>query len=366
MPISAIAKSKRFYIAASVVAALVIMALDFHTDADIDAGVLYIVVVFMSISFCDTRGVIIVALCCAILSLIGWYFSLGDIWGVPAIVNRLLGLLAVGFTTYLGLKDRMAQIELQEAWTQLSRANRVATVGELTSSIAHEIKQPITGIINDASVAMNWLAAQPPVLHDMKEALEGIVSAAERANEVMDGIRALVKKEPMRKVLLNLNDVIAEVLLLCHSELQRNRISVQTHLATDLWPVPGDRIHLQQVLLNLILNAVESMRESDAGRRKVVIISKNEGSNGVVVTIRDFGQGLSADDCAKVFTAFYTSKPGGLGMGLTISRSIVERHAGRLSAIQNEGSGATFQMWLPIDSQAGSVASQLHRLKSDV
>lgn len=343
-----------------------ILALDISTDVVINVGVLYVIVVFMSLRFCDTRGVIIVALCCGVLTAIGWYLSSGNTWATAAITNRLLGLLALGFATFLGLRDRAAHIALQEAGMQLARANRVATMGELTASIAHEIKQPLTGIITDTYAASCWLAAEPPNVEGLKESLENIVSAAERASAVTDRIRALVKKEPMRKDSLNLNDVIAEVLFFIRNELQRNHISFQTRLASDLRPVIGDRVQLQQVLLNLILNAVEAMRELDVGRRQVVVTSTNDDSNGVLVMVRDFGKGLSADDRAKLFTAFYTTKPGGMGMGLKISRSIVERHAGRLSAIQNEGSGATFQMWLPIDSQAGSVASQLHRLKLDV
>jgi len=330
-----------------VVAALVILALDIWDDVDINVGVLYIIVVFLSLRFYHTRGVILVVLCCTVLTALGWYLSPGNTWGTTAITNRLLGLLAVGFATYLGLRDRTAHIALQDARAQLARVNRVATMGELTASIAHEIKQPITGIINNAAAGLNWLAAQPPDLHEVKESFEIIVAAAERASDVTDRIRALVKKQPMRKDALDLNEVIAEVLLLCRTELQRNRISVQTQLVSDLLPVAGDRVHVQQVLLNLILNAVEAMRETSTGQREIVITSTNDSLEGVLVMVRDLGRGLGENDLAKLFTPFYTSKPEGMGMGLTISRSIVERHGGRLWATQNERNGATFHLWLP-------------------
>jgi len=356
--LSTTVKSKHFYMAMTAVVAFLILAFDVSTDVDINAGVLYIIVVFMSLRFCDTRGVIIVTLCCAVLTVIGWYLSSGNIWGITAITNRLLGFLAVGFATYLGLRDREAHIALQEAWVQLARANRVATLGELTASIGHEIKQPLAAIINDARASLHWLAAQPPDLHEVKASLEMMISGAQRASDITDRVRALVKKEPTRKDSLNLNDVISEVLLFTRSDLLRNRILVRTHLASDPWSIPGDRIQLQQVLLNLILNAVEAMTESDASQRELVITSTNDGSNGVLVMVRDAGKGLSADDLANLFTAFFTSKPTGMGIGLSISRSIVELHSGRLWATQNERSGATFHVWLPVGSTASSAANE--------
>jgi C4-dicarboxylate-specific signal transduction histidine kinase len=221
-------------------------------------------------------------------------------------------------------------------------------MGELTASIDHEVKQPVASALNNAQAALNFLSAQPPNLDEVKEAIEANVSDLMRAGDVADRIRALVKKEPTRKESLSLNDVVTEVLLLSRGELQRNRISVETQLASNLWPIQGDRIQLQQVLLNLILNAVEALKESDVGRRELAIMSTNDGSNGVFVMVRDFGKGLNAGDVAHLFSPFYTSKPTGMGMGLTISRSIVERHSGRLWATQNERRGATFHVWLPM------------------
>lgn len=356
--LSTAVKSRRFYIAMTVVAALVILAIDLLTDVDINVSVLYIIVVFMSIRLTDARGVIVVALCCGVLSMVGWYFCPGNTWGTTAIANRLLGFVAVGFATYLGLRDRATHIALQQAWEQLARANRVATMGELTASIAHEIKQPVAAIIMNANTSLRWLDAQPPNLNEVKQSLEKVVRDGRRASDVTDRIRALVKKEPRRVELLNLNDVIGEVLLLSRGELQRNHISVETQLPSEPWPVPGDRIQLQQVLLNLILNGVEAMRETGDSQSRLAITSKNDGSNGVLVTVRDCGKGLSADDLAHMFSAFYTTKPSGMGMGLAISRSIVELHGGRLWATQNEQRGATFHVWLPVAGEAGSAADQ--------
>ena len=354
MPPPDAVRSRRLYAATTVILALLILIFDICVDVDINVGVLYIIVVFMSIRFCDARGVIIVTLCCAVLTAIGFYLSPGNTWGTTAIANRLLGLLAVGFATYLGLRDRAAQIALHEAWAQLARANRVATMGELTASIGHEIKQPITAILTHANASLRWLAAQPPDLDEVRQTLGMIVSDSRRASEVTDRIRSLVKKEPMRSGPLNLNDVVAEVLNFSRTELQKNGIVVETQLAGDLWPVPADRVQLQQVLLNLILNAVEAMREADADQRQLTITSRRDGPNGVLVVVRDSGKGLSADDLAHLFKAFYTSKPGGMGMGLKISRSIAENHNGRLWATQNERRGATFHLWMPAFEAASS------------
>ena len=166
----------------------------------------------------------------------------------------------------------------------------------------------------NANTSSRWLTTQPPDLQEVKQNLEKIVRDGRRASDVIDRIRAIVKKEPMRIDSLDLNEVIGEVLLLSRGELQRNRIPVETQLASELRPIPGDRIQLQQVLLNLILNGVEAMRETLAGHTQLVITSANDGSNGVLVSVRDFGKGLSADDLVHMFNAFYTSKSAGMGM----------------------------------------------------
>ena len=341
-------RSTRLYIAMTIVMAFVILALDIWVDVDINVGVLHVIVVFMSIRFCTARGVLVVTLCCAVLTFIGYILSPGDTFGTTAIANRLLGLLAVGFTAFLGIRDRRAHIALQEAWGQIARANRITTMGELTASIAHEIKQPITAIITGANTALRWLGAQPPELEEARQTLGIIINDGRRASNVTDRIRGLVKREPVRTDSLNLNDLIAEVLILCRSELQKSRISVETRLADDLLPVPGDRIQLQQVLLNLVLNANEAMEESGNGQRELLIISANDGPNGVLIMVRDTGKGSSPDDLAHLFNAFYTTKPEGMGMGLTISRSIVQQHGGRLWAMQNEPRGAAFHVSLPV------------------
>ena len=343
----------------TVILGFAILVLDIWTDVDINVGVLYIIVVFMCIRICDARGVIIVTLCCTVLTFAGWIISPGNTFGTTAIANRLLGLLAVGLTTFLGLRDRAAQIALQEAWMQLARVNRVATMGELTASIAHEIKQPITAMVTNANASLRWLAFQPPELEEVKEALREIVRNGARAGNVTDRIYGLVKKEPISTEALSVNEIISEVLLLAQNELTRNRILVETQLSVGLPSILGDRIQLQQVLLNLSLNAIESMRELTSGERELAITSANDSSNGVVVTVRDSGPGLRQDELPHLFDAFYTTKPRGMGMGLTISRSIVERHGGRLWATQNERSGATFHLWLPLGATAAPESNQV-------
>jgi signal transduction histidine kinase len=297
--------------------------------------------------------VVIVAFCCAVLTVVGYALSPGNLLGVTAIANRLLAFVAIGFVAFFGLKDRAAHITLQELWAQLAHANRVTTMGGLTASIAHEVRQPITGIVTNANSGIRWLAAQPPDLAEVRQALDRIVRDSHRADAVIDRIRALAQKTLVRKETLILNDLIEESVLLTKHELQSNRISVETQLAKRLSAIPGDRVQLQQVLLNLILNAIDAMKEMNEMRRELVVSSANE-SNGVLVEVRDTGKGLSQDDLVHLFDAFYTNKPGGMGMGLTISLSIAERHGGRLWATPNELHGATFHLWLPTGDQGTS------------
>jgi PAS domain S-box-containing protein len=241
---------------------------------------------------------------------------------------------------------KRSQQALERAQAELAHVNRVSTLGELAASIAHEVNQPIAGVVTNADAALRWLAANPPDLEEVKESLHGIVNDGKRAGEILGRIRALVKKAPAQKEPLDINEPILEVVALTRSDAQNNGVTLQTQLQPALPPVLGDRVQLQQVVLNFILNAIEATRGVDKYRRNVVI-SSGKNSNDVVVAVRDTGVGLDADSAERLFQPFYTTKASGMGMGLSICRSIIEAHGGRVRAARNADAGATFQFTLP-------------------
>jgi PAS domain S-box-containing protein len=235
----------------------------------------------------------------------------------------------------------------RETLAGLAHANRVTAMGQLTASIAHEVNQPIAAAALNAEAALNWLAAQPSNLDRVREALRLIVADASRAGNVVAGIRALIKKVPARQTFLDINEAIREVITLTHGEAAKAGVSVQTDLANGLPLIYGDRVQLQQVILNLIINAIEAM-SGVAETPRTLLISTAQAEPGVRVAMRDSGPGLDPASLEHVFNAFYTTKSGGMGMGLAICRSIIEAHDGQLYASANEPRGAVFQFTLPL------------------
>jgi signal transduction histidine kinase len=231
--------------------------------------------------------------------------------------------------------------------TELAHANRVATLGQLSASIAHEITQPIAAMVTNARAAMRWQAAEPPDKEEVRQALERITRDGIRAFNVVSQVRALFKKAPPRRDALPINDSIQEVIALTRRMVAKSRISLRSNLAESLPLIQGDRVQLQQVVLNLIMNAVEAMGDIDESSREMVITT-NTGDGDVQVTVQDSGPGLSSSDAEKVFEAFFTTKTSGLGIGLSVCRSIIEAHGGRLWASANVPRGAVFQFTLPV------------------
>ena len=242
---------------------------------------------------------------------------------------------------------RRAAEALQQMHEQLAHANRVATMGQLTASIAHEIAQPIGAVYNRANAGINFLNKDPPDLEEVREAISGIAGAADRAREIIGRIRDQVKKAPPRKVIFDLNQAIKEVLLLAGSAITKDAIVVQTDFAKGLPPVRGDRVQMQQVALNLILNAVEAMRSVDDRSRELQISTEHNEAGDVLVTVCDTGPGIAPENLERVFESFFTTKSSGVGIGLSICRSILEGHGGSLWANANEPRGARFQFTLP-------------------
>jgi PAS domain S-box-containing protein len=237
---------------------------------------------------------------------------------------------------------------LREAQAELAHVNRVTTAGQLAASIAHEVAQPVAASVTNANAALRWLGAEPPELDEVRAAVGRIVRDGRRASDILSRIRGLVRKAPPRKDQFDVNETITDVLALTRAELRRHRIAVQTRLAPDLPTVAADRVQVQQVMLNLILNAIEAMSETSDERRELLIVSETDGAEAVKIAVYDSGPGLPAEVLAGLFSPFYTTKAAGMGMGLAICRSIVEGHGGRVWATPNEPRGAIFEFTLPL------------------
>jgi PAS domain S-box-containing protein len=246
------------------------------------------------------------------------------------------------------LTDQMlASEKLRDARIELAHVNRVATIGQLTTSIAHEVNQPIGALVTNAHVALRMLGAEPTDLNEVREALEDIIKDGRRASDVIQRIRALVRKAPAQADELDINEVIVETVALARSEILRNDVVLETRLGSGLPSVRGDRVQLQQVIMNLVMNAVEAMGGMDEGTRELQIATDKDRDEHVAIIVRDSGPMLEPQCLNRFFEAFYSTKPTGMGIGLSICRSIIEAHEGRIWASPNVPRGATLHVTLP-------------------
>ncbi len=271
-----------------------------------------------------------------------------------AVLNKANELVEFIGTTMDITERKRAEAALQEARAELERVTRVTTMGELAASIAHEVNQPLAGVVTSANAGLNWLASNPPNLSKTRETLKRILRDGTRGGEILARIRALLKRTPPAKTLVGVNQIVRNVLALTAGELRQHQIELSLDLAPTVPAVLGDTVQLQQVLLNLIKNAVEAMSGIANGQRTLRIKSRPgelEGKPAAVVEVSDTGVGFSSTGRSRLFEAFHTTKPQGMGMGLWISRSIIESHHGRLTASPNNEPGATFVIMLPIASQ---------------
>ncbi len=241
-----------------------------------------------------------------------------------------------------------AAIEAMRLREQLLHAGRVAAMGELAASLAHELTQPLAAILSNAQAALRLLAAEPPDVEEVRASLADIVDDDKRAADVIKGVRTLLKRGDPDYAPVDANDIVRQVAALARNEALAKRVDIKLELAEDLAPVLGDRVQLQQVVLNLLLNAIEVMGEEGAGPREIVVRTTERAGRDIQVAVRDSGPGVGADEADHLFEPFYTTKGEGLGMGLTVSRSIIERHGGRIWAENNAERGATFYVTLPV------------------
>jgi PAS domain S-box-containing protein len=452
-----------------------IFVADTIVEMDVAVAVLYVAVVLMAARFCRARSLILVALGCAVLTVLSDLVSRPKAYEADAIVNTLISLVTIGLTTFLALRSQSAEARLREqagllalthdtifvrdmddviafwnrgaeelygwsseeaigkvthqlmqtmfpapleeinaellrtdrwegelvhtkrdgkkatvssrwslhrdeqgrpamiletnnditerkqaeqalhqAQAELAHVSRLATIGELTASIAHEVRQPLTAVISNSNAARNWLARQPPELDQARECLRRIVRDCNRAEEVLTRVRSLVKKSPLVKARLDLNEAIQEVLAIVGPEARRYAVLVRRELAAGLPPVQGDRVQLQQVILNLVVNGIQAMHEIVDRPRELRICSRAHEAGAVLIAVQDNGIGLTPEELERVFEAFYTTKPKGMGIGLSISRSIIEAHGGRLWASANQPHGTIFQFTMPAHSGSTS------------
>jgi C4-dicarboxylate-specific signal transduction histidine kinase len=247
---------------------------------------------------------------------------------------------------------RRTEEALAEAQAELAHISRVTTMAEMAASIAHEINQPLAAVVTNGGASLRWLSSDPPNLDEARAVVSRIISDGNRASAVIARVRALLKKSVQDHTSLHVYDVIGEVIALVQPEVVRRRVALRTIFADGLPAVRGDRVQLQQVLLNLIMNSIEAMTPVTDRPRELELTAERPESGGVLVGVRDSGIGFDPQTSDRLFEAFFTTKPTGMGMGLSISRSIIEAHGGRLWAMPDAGPGATFQFALPAWSTA--------------
>jgi C4-dicarboxylate-specific signal transduction histidine kinase len=330
------------------IAMTVILALDTFTDYAIAAAVFYTAIILIATRLLPQRSVVVLACISVLLTVVSFAFTQSGAYEV-GLVNTAISIVAIAVTTYLSQKLVAAEAAAYEARERLLRIARVTSLGELTASIAHEVNQPLTAVVTSAGACKRWLAQDPPSIENAERGVERIVKEASRASEIMSRVRGLTSGKAPQKLRFDLNDAIREIIALARGQLDRNDISARLYLRQGLPMVVADRVQIQQVVGNLLLNAIEATIASPREPRELEITSEAEGSKTVLFSIADTGVGFRSTDAEHLFDAFWTTKADGVGLGLTISRSIVESNGGRIWAQANEEGGAVFRFSVPSD-----------------
>jgi signal transduction histidine kinase len=334
--------------------ATIVFVADALTPRECVVSGLYVVVVLLAGRFCGASRLRLVAAGCVGLTVLAQFLAHRFTRGTDQAIyigafNSFVSVLAIGMSTYLILRGRAAEAALRRAQADLAHVSRVTTMGELTASIAHEVNQPIAAVVTNAGACLRWLAGDMPDLDKARAAATRIVRDGTRAADIIGRIRQIFTKGSPERHPVDINRLARETIDLLRSEAARYAISIRTDLASDLPEVAADPVQLQQVVVNLIVNGIDAMK-SVTGVRELAVMSRRAENEQVTVSVSDTGIGLPAEQPDDIFNAFVTTKPHGTGMGLSISRSIIEAHQGRLRAMPNPPGGAIFQFTLPVQA----------------
>lgn len=322
-----------------------IFLVDTLTDYAVAIAVFYSAVILVATNLLTSRAVIVLTGACILLTLISFLLTRFGSFEV-GVINTSISIVAIGITAYLGLRITAAEAIAREARLGLVRIARVTSIAQLTASIAHEVNQPLAAIVTSGNACARWLSQDPPNLDKAGRAIERIVADANRASEVIVRVRRLAKGESPDATIFDLNQAIEEVVSLSLAEIDRLDITLRRYLQEALPAVRADRIQIQQVVGNLLLNAIEAVTASPRRERDIEIISSVEDGRTAVVTVADNGIGFSPGTSDRLFDAFWTTKDDGMGLGLTLSRSIVEANGGQISTETNSGGGAIIRFSL--------------------
>jgi C4-dicarboxylate-specific signal transduction histidine kinase len=328
------------------VAMIAIFVTDTVTDYAIAAAVFYTAVILVATRMLPARTVVVLACACVVLTLVSFVLTHTGAYEV-GLVNTGISIVAIGISTYLSLKLVAAEAAAHETRERLLRMARVTSLGELTASIAHEVNQPLAAVVTSAGACKRWLAQDPPSIENAERAVDRIINEANRASAVIARVRGFASGRAPQKSRFDLNDMILEIVALARGQIDRHDIALSLFLHERLPMVTADKVQIGQVVGNLLLNAIEAIAVSSGVTRELEITSTVEGPRRIRVAVADSGVGLHAEEIERLFDAFWTTKPDGIGLGLTISRSIIEGNGGRIWAEANAGGGAVLLFSLP-------------------
>jgi len=323
-----------------------IAAIDTITDLEIAVGVFQIAVVLIAVRVLPARAVAAVSAVCMVLTILSYRLTrFGDT--EAGLINVLISLAAIAGTTYLALRLSAAISTVHRTRAHLAHIARVNMLGELAASIAHEVNQPLAAVATSSSAALRWMAAEPANLPKAREAVERILDDTHRASEIIARLRGMARHQAPTKQWLNVADTLNAALRLLAGELNEQGVTLRVHVQESLPPMLADEVQIQQVILNLAMNGIDAMRQLEEDRRILELHAALDTDHQLHFSVSDQGKGLSGNDHERVFDAFYSTKDEGMGMGLAISRSIIEAHDGRIWVTSNPQSGATFHFTLP-------------------
>jgi C4-dicarboxylate-specific signal transduction histidine kinase len=352
LPFSRAVQRSRILPGATIALGAVIFAADIFTPPDCVVSGLYVVIVLMAGGVLRGRRLWLITLACGVSTITAQILANRLTLGNDQIAyigafNTSVSLLAIILATWLVLQSQAVEAAMRSAQSELARSSRITTMGELTASIAHEVNQPIAGVVANANACSRWLAGNPPDLLEARAAAGRIVRDGTRAADIISRIRQLFAKSSVQREATDVNQLIRETTELLRTQATHHATVVRMDLASEIPSIAADRVQLQQVLVNLVVNAIESVKAMPHSR-EVVLKSSQPDNYHVAVSVSDNGVGLPPDHANSIFATFFTTKAGGTGMGLSISRSIVEAHDGHIRATPNRPSGATFTFTLPI------------------